>query len=70
MGFNINLSNALGQYEGLVDYAIQEAADLGITEFKDFIMMDKCSFDLPACVRICECLTAPLAVVYPCFCEC
>lgn len=48
MGFNINLTKALDQYEGLVDYAIQEVADLGITEFKDFIIDKKGGeFNLP-----------------------
>ncbi len=48
MGFNINLTNALDQYEGLVDFAIQEVADLGVTEFKDFIIDKKGGeFSLP-----------------------
>lgn len=48
MAFNVNLKNALGQYETLIDYAAQEVVDLGITEFKDFIIDKKGGeFNLP-----------------------
>jgi len=48
MGFNINLSNALDQYDGLIDVVIDEASNLGITEFKDFIVDKKGgAFNLP-----------------------
>ncbi|KZS42310.1 hypothetical protein AWE51_02395 [Aquimarina aggregata] len=48
MGFNINLKNALDQYDGLIDFAVDEAANLGVTEFKDFIIDKKGGeFNLP-----------------------
>ena len=48
MAFNINLNNALSQYENIIDFAAQEAVDLGITEFKDFIVDKKGGeFNLP-----------------------
>lgn len=48
MAFNIKLKNALSQYENLIDYAAQEVVDLGITEFKDFIVDKKGGeFNLP-----------------------
>ncbi len=48
MGFNINLKNALDQYDGLIDFAVDEAANLGVTEFKDFIVDKKGGeFNLP-----------------------
>lgn len=48
MAFNINLKNALDQFEGVIDVAIDEATNLGITEFKDFIIDKKGGeFNLP-----------------------
>lgn len=48
MAFNIRLENALSQYEGLIDVAAQEVVDLGVTEFKDFIIDKKGGeFNLP-----------------------
>lgn len=48
MGFNINLKDKLSQFDGAFDFAVQEAADLGVTKFKDFIV-DKTGgeFNLP-----------------------
>ncbi len=48
MAFNINLKNTLDQFEGVIDVAIDEAVNLGITEFKDFIVDKKGGeFNLP-----------------------
>lgn len=38
MAFNINLSNAITQYGGLVEYALDEAANFDATNLKDFII--------------------------------
>lgn len=48
MTFNIKLKDALNQYETLIDFAAQEVVDLGVTEFKDFIIDKKGGeFNLP-----------------------